>query len=96
MSIAITDEHRALAQTVSDFLSKQGALGAARALLTAEAEELPSFWPDLAGLGWLGLAVPEEYGGSGFGLPELVIVAEEFGRSVAPGPFVPTVIVSAG
>jgi alkylation response protein AidB-like acyl-CoA dehydrogenase len=95
MSIAITDEHRALAQTVSDFLSKQGALGAARALLTAEAEELPSFWPGLGGLGWLGLHVPEEFGGSGFGLPELVIVAEEFGRSVAPGPFVPTVIASA-
>src|SRR5215472_2227392 len=95
MSIAITDEHRALAQTVSDFLSKQGALGAARALLTAEAEELPSFWPDLGALGWLGLHVPEEYGGSGFGLPELVIVAEEFGRSAAPGPFVPTVIASA-
>jgi len=95
MSIAITDEHRALAQTVSDFLSKQGALGAARALLTAEAEELPSFWPDLAGLGWLGLHLPEEYGGSGFGLPEVVIVAEEFGRSVAPGPLVPTVIASA-
>src|SRR5215469_10477851 len=95
MSIAITDEHRALAQTVSDFLSKQGALGASRALLTAEAEELPSFWSDLGGLGWLGLHLPEEYGGSGFGLPELVIVAEEFGRSVAPGPFVPTVIASA-
>ncbi len=95
MSIAITDEHRALAQTVSDFLSKQGALGASRALLTAETEELPSFWGDLGGLGWLGLAVPEEYGGSGFGLPELVIVAEECGRSVAPGPFVPTVIASA-
>jgi alkylation response protein AidB-like acyl-CoA dehydrogenase len=95
MSIAIADEHRALAQTVSDFLSKQGALGAARALLTAETEELPSFWPDLGGLGWLGLHVPEEYGGSGFGLPELVVVAEEFGRSVAPGPFVPTVTASA-
>ena len=95
MSIAITEEHRALAQTVSDFLSKQGALGAARTLLTAEAEELPTFWPDLGSLGWLGLHVPEEYGGSGFGLPELVIVAEEFGRSVAPGPFVPTAIASA-
>ncbi len=46
-------------------------------------------------LGWLGLAVPEEHGGSGFGLPELVIVAEEMGRAVAPGPFVPTVTASA-
>ena len=95
MSIAITDEHRALAKTVSDFLAKNGSLAANRALLTAGAEELPAFWPELAEVGWLGLAVPEEYGGSGFGLPELVVVAEGMGRAVAPGPFVPTVIASA-
>ena len=46
-------------------------------------------------LGWLGLHLPEERGGSGFGLPELVVVVEELGRAVAPGPFVPTVIASA-
>ncbi len=95
MSIAITDEHRALAETVSDFLRRRDARGAARALLTAEHEELPAFWKDLAGLGWLGLHVPEEYGGSGFGLPELIVVTEELGRAVTPGPFVPTVIASA-
>ncbi len=95
MSIAITDEHRALAHTVSDFLDKNGARAAARALLTAENEELPAFWREIGQLGWLGLHVPEEHGGSGFGLPELVIVAEEMGRAVAPGPFVPTVIASA-
>ena len=95
MSIAITDEHRALAQTVADFLDKNGARAAARALLTAENEELPAFWREIGQLGWLGLHLPEEHGGSGFGLPELVIVAEEMGRAVAPGPFVPTVIASA-
>jgi alkylation response protein AidB-like acyl-CoA dehydrogenase len=95
MSLAITEEHRALAKTVSDFLTKNGARAAARALLDDDSEELPSFWRELGGLGWLGLAVPEEHGGSGFGLPELVIVAEEMGRAVAPGPFVPTVTASA-
>jgi alkylation response protein AidB-like acyl-CoA dehydrogenase len=95
MSIAITDDHRALADTASDFLLKRNARGAARALLEAPTEELPEFWGDLAALGWLGLHIPEEYGGSGFGLPELVVVAEELGRAVAPGPFVPTVIASA-
>ncbi len=95
MSIAITEEHRALASTVSDFLAKQGARQAARELLTADREDLPSFWNDLSELGWLGLHLPEAYGGSGFGLSELVIVAEELGRAVAPGPFVPTVIASA-
>ena len=95
MSIAITDDHRSLAQTVSDFLRARGAREAARALLDAETEQLPAFWAELGELGWLGLHIPEEHGGSGFGLPELAVVAEEFGRAVAPGPFVPSVIASA-
>src|SRR5712691_4141360 len=95
MSIAISDDHRALAQTVSDFVRRHDARGAARALLEAETEQLPAFWPDLSELGWLGLHIPEEHGGSGFGLPELVIVIEELGRAVAPGPFVPTAVASA-
>jgi hypothetical protein len=95
MSIAITEDHRALSQTASDFLAKHDARGAARSLLEAEAETLPDFWEDLAELGWLGLHLPEARGGSGFGLPELVVVVEELGRAVTPGPFVPTVIVSA-
>jgi alkylation response protein AidB-like acyl-CoA dehydrogenase len=95
MSLAITDDHRALADTASDFLTKHGARGAARALLEAPAEDLPPFWDDLQAVGWLGLHLPEEHGGSGYGLPELLVVVEELGRAVAPGPFVPTVIVSA-
>src|SRR5258707_8463086 len=95
MSIAITDDHRALAKTASDFLSKHGARSAARALLEAQTEPLPGFWAEMGNLGWLGLHLPEKYGGSGFGLPELVVVVEELGRAVAPGPFVPTVIASA-
>ncbi len=95
MSIAITEDHRALGQTASDFLAKHDSRGAARALLEAEAETLPPFWGDMAELGWLGLHLPEELGGSGFGLPELVVVVEELGRAVTPGPFVPTVIASA-
>src|SRR5215472_9618002 len=95
MSIAITDEHRELAETVSDFLNARGARAASRALLEAKSEELPAFWHELGELGWLGLHLPEAYGGSGFGLPELVIVAEQMGRAIAPGPFIPTVIASA-
>jgi alkylation response protein AidB-like acyl-CoA dehydrogenase len=95
MPIAISDDHRALADTVSDFLSKQQALTAGRQLLEADQETLPPFWSEAAALGWLGLHLPEEAGGSGFGLPEAVIVAEELGRAVAPGPFVPTIISSA-
>ena len=95
MPIAITDDHRALAKTASDFLSKNGSRSAARALLEAPTEQLPGFWAEMGNLGWLGLHLPEKYDGSGFGLPELVVVVEELGRAVTPGPFVPTGIASA-
>jgi 3-oxochol-4-en-24-oyl-CoA dehydrogenase len=95
MSIAITEDHRSLADTAADFLAKQGAREANRALLEAETESRPPFWGAMAELGWLGLHLPEADGGSGFGLSELVIVVEELGRAVAPGPFVPTVVASA-
>ena len=44
-------------------------------------------WTKMAALGWLGLAIPEQYGGQGLGLTYLGIVAEELGRAVAPVPF---------
>lgn len=95
MGIALTDDHRELAEVARGFLTSQKARWAARSLLDATDEARPAFWQGMAELGWLGLHVDEEYGGSGFGLPELVVVIEELGRAVAPGPFVPTVIASA-
>ena len=55
----------------------------------------PGFYGEAAALGWLGLHIPEEFGGSGYTLEELVVVVEEFGRGLAPGAFVPTVVASA-
>jgi len=95
MPIAITEDHCALADTVADVMAARDARGAARALLEAADETLPDLWKEYASLGWLGLHLPEEHGGSGYGLEELVVVVEQLGRAVAPGPFVPTVIASA-
>ncbi|MET0703886.1 MAG: acyl-CoA dehydrogenase [Mycobacterium sp.] len=95
MGIALTDDHRELGDVARGFLTAQKARASSRELLDAPDEARPLFWADLAGLGWLGLHVEEEYGGSGYGLPELVVVVEELGRAVAPGPFVPTVVASA-
>ncbi len=83
MSIAITDDHRSLADTASDFLRACDARGAARALLEAPEERLPELWKGVVELGWPGLHIPEEYGGSGFGMEELVVVVEELGLVVA-------------
>src|ERR1017187_7154963 len=95
MPIAITEEHRALAQTVAGLLTKHQSRAAARSLLEAPADARPAFWAELSGLGLLGLHIPEEHGGSGFGLAETLVVAEQTGRYLAPGPFVPTVVTSA-
>ncbi len=95
MGIAITDAHRELEEVANAFLQERGARAANRALLDAAEEPLPAFWPELAKLGWLGIHLPEAHGGSGYGLEELVVIAEAMGRTVAPGPFVPTVVAAA-
>ena len=94
MGIAITDDHRELADVVRAFLDRRGSRAAARALLDAPSKTPPAMWKELAELGWLGVHIPEWLGGSGHGLPELVVIAEEFGRTVAPGPFLATVVTS--
>ena len=67
MSIAITNNHRALAETASSFLTKREALAAARELLEAPDEPRPALWDELVSMGWLGLHLPKEFGGSGYG-----------------------------
>src|SRR5690606_13990797 len=79
----------------ADCLAPHDAWAAAGALLEAREEAVPAWWDGLVALGWLGLHVPEEHGGSGFGIEELVVVVEQMGRALAPGPFVPTVVASA-
>ncbi len=95
MSLAIAEPHTLLASTVRDMLRKRGTRQAAHVLLEHESERLPAVWSEIAELGWLGLHVPEEFGGSGYGLLELLIVVEEFGRALLPGPALPTLIASA-
>jgi alkylation response protein AidB-like acyl-CoA dehydrogenase len=95
MPIAITDEHQELGATIRAVLAAHGSLAANRALLEADVEPRPTFWKEMAELGWLGVHLPEEHGGAGAGLGELVVVLDELGRQVAPGPFLPTVLASA-
>ncbi len=95
MSLAITDVHQQLSASAVETLKRRNSLRATRELLEAPASLTPEHWRDVIELGWLGLAVPESAGGSGFGLSELAVVAEAFGSELAPGPFVPTAIAIA-
>lgn len=51
-------------------------------------------WTKIAEQGWLGILLPEEYGGLGMGVQELAVVAEELGRALVPAPFLSTVLAS--
>jgi alkylation response protein AidB-like acyl-CoA dehydrogenase len=94
MGIAISEDHLALEETASRFAAARIPASVPRAVLETKQEQRPPFWDDLAALGWIGLAAPESAGGQGYGLAELVVVAEALGRAVAPGPFLPSALAA--
>ncbi|MBD2897332.1 Acyl-CoA dehydrogenase FadE34 [Actinomadura sp. RB99] len=88
MAIGLTEEHEALAASVRGFAERNVPPEAAR-------EADAGFWPALAAQGLLGLHLPEDAGGQGFGLLEQAVALEELGRALAPGAYTPTVLASA-
>ncbi|WP_067650702.1 acyl-CoA dehydrogenase [Nocardia harenae] len=95
MPLAITDEHRDIADAVRSFLTGHDAAGLARRLVDAPETDTTPLWKQLAELGWLALHLPSRFDGAEAGLPELAVVAEELGRLLVPVPFLPGVAVSA-
>ena len=87
MNFDFSDDQKLLQQIAKDFLDEHSPLSVCREVLESDAPYSQSLWKGAAELGWLGTAVPEEYGGSGFGYLELAVVAEEVGRALAPIPF---------
>jgi len=96
MAIGLTEEHEALAASVRGLAERHITAQVVReAVESAEHPRRPRFWQALADQGLLGLHLPEEYGGQGFGLVEQAVALEELGRALAPGPYVPTVLAAA-
>ena len=95
MPIALSDEHEEQRRSAHRWLTAHCPPDVPRALLDADTEALQPVWKELASQGWLGIHVPEEWGGQGFGLFELAVILEETGWSVVPGPLLPTVLASA-
>ena len=93
-SLAITDEHQDLAAAAAGQLTRLATLAKARATLDGGSRHPAELWSAATELGWTGLAIGEESGGSGFGLAELAVVLEAQGRQLCPGPFLPSVTAS--
>ncbi|MFG3436035.1 acyl-CoA dehydrogenase [Nonomuraea sp. NPDC047897] len=91
MAIGLNEEHEALRESVSGWAERN----IPAELLRAAADERPPFWRSLAEQGLLGLHLPEEAGGSGYGLLEAAVAIEALAERMAPGPYVPTVLAAA-
>jgi len=93
MNLDFTEEQQMLKDMARDFLEKEFPK-----TLVREMEEDPSghnteVWKKMADLGWIGLVIPEKYGGAGLGFQDLVVLLEEMGRACLVGPFFSTAVL---
>ena len=94
MDVLLSEEEEMLKRSAREFLEAECPPSLARAMESDPLGYPPELWKRIADLGWLGLALPEEYGGQGLPLTYLGIVLEELGRAIAPVPFHCTMTVA--
>lgn len=95
-NFAEASEHRNLLRaSAADFVARGTSIARVRRLRGSAGEFEREVWGRMAELGWLGILVPERYGGLGLGLTEAAIVAEALGGALAPEPFTASAVLAA-
>jgi len=89
----LSEEQEILRKAARDFLTDKCPKTLVREMEQDEKGYSPELWKEIADLGWMGLAFPEEYGGGGMSFLDLAILLEEMGRVLFPEPFFSTVIL---
>jgi acyl-CoA dehydrogenase len=87
MNFDFSDDLKQLRDQARRFLAEQCPPGVVRRSLDGEEPYAATVWQEIANMGWIGAAIPEEFGGAGLGYEGLCVLAEEIGRAVAPVPF---------
>ena len=95
MDFGFTDEQEALRKSAREFLTERSTTQLVRTLMENKTGFDEGLWKEMAQLGWMGAAIPEEDGGLGLGMIELSILAEETGRALLPSPFYSSVGLAA-
>ncbi|MEH2475082.1 alkylation response protein AidB-like acyl-CoA dehydrogenase [Nitrobacteraceae bacterium AZCC 2161] len=95
MNFDFSDDQKQLRDEARRFLSEKCQPKAVREVIDGKASYDRELWKGLADMGFLGVAIPEAFGGSGAGHLELCVIAEEMGRALAPVPFSSTVYLAA-
>jgi alkylation response protein AidB-like acyl-CoA dehydrogenase len=96
VNFAFSEEQEELRRTVRAFLEDKSPSAEVRRLMETEEGYDPAVWEQMGSqLGLQGLAIPEEYGGSGYSYVELIVVLEEMGRALLAAPYFSTVALAA-
>ena len=93
MDLGLTEIQLMLKNSAREFLSQECPLTLVREMEEDERGYTDELWRQIAGLGWTGIAFPEQYGGTGGSFLDLAVLLEEVGRSLVPGPFFSTVVL---
>ena len=93
MDFGLTEIQQMLKTSAQEFLSNECPLTLVRELEDDPKGYTDELWQQMVSLGWTGLPFAEEYGGTGGSFMDLAVLLEEMGRSLAPGPFFPTVVL---
>lgn len=95
MDFELNEEQRILQKSAADFLKKECPKELVRSLDESEDGHSPELWRKMADLGWMGLILPEEYGGSDWTFLDLAVLLEEMGCNICPGPFISTTVLGS-
>ena len=95
MDLDLTEEQEMLRTMARDFLAKECPKTLVRELEEDEKGYSPDLWRKMAELGWMGLVLPAEYDGMEMGFMDLIILLQEMGRNILPGPFFCTVVLGS-
>lgn len=98
MSLILTEEQELIQQGAAEFLEEHAPVTHLRALRDS-ADPIgfsKAVWKQMAELGWTGIPFAEDLGGAGLGLADLGVVVEQCGRTLAPYPFLSTVVLGGG
>src|SRR3990172_350077 len=94
MDFSFSPDQQLLKNSARAFLDEHMKPAAVRLLWDDPSGDSDTLWKEMAQLGWLGLSLPEAYGGSALGMAEAAILLEEIGRAACPGPYWPTVLAA--
>jgi len=95
MDLSLSDEQRLLGDSAGRFIAGRYTFEQRRAILQSREGFSRDIWREIAELGWIGLSVPEEFGGLGAGAVETGLVMEALGRALVVEPYLSTAVISA-